>query len=86
MDIFVSRIRNKAYSKILVHDLDSPFFIYDWHDWPRSSGVRQALREHYREVRVIPEPEGIELLPRGALVGPVTVLVPRNEQGGPEQK
>jgi hypothetical protein len=77
MDIFVSRIRQRAYAKILVHDFDSPFFIYDWHDWPRSSGVRQALREHYQEVRTIPAPDDKELLTPGALVGPVTVLVPR---------
>lgn len=77
MDIFVARIRHQTYAKILVHDFDSPFLIYDYRDWPRSSGVRQALLEHYQEVRTIPAPDGNELLPRGALMGPVTVLVPR---------
>jgi Dolichyl-phosphate-mannose-protein mannosyltransferase len=77
MDVFVSRIRQRAYAKIMVHDLHSPFFIYDWYRWPRSSGVRQALLDNYQEVRTISAPEGKELLPQTAFTGPVSVLVPR---------
>lgn len=77
IDLIVQHIRQQTYQKILVHDLDSPFFIYDWHDWPRPSGVRQALRESYKEVRTIPALEGRELFPESAFTGPITVLVPR---------
>jgi hypothetical protein len=77
MDVFVSHIRQHAYAKIMMHDLHSPFFIYDWYRWPRSSGVRQALLENYQEVRTIAPVEGKELLPQTAFTGPVSVLVPR---------
>jgi hypothetical protein len=77
MDVFVSHIRQHAYAKIMVHDLHSPFFVYDWYRWPRSSGVRQALLENYQEVRTIAPVEGKELLPQTAFTGPVSVLVPR---------
>ena len=66
------------YRKILVRDLDSPFFIYDWTHWERPSGIRQALEECYQVVRVIPGIEGdVDNLPRINHSGPVSVLVPR---------
>lgn len=77
MDVFVSHIQQHTYKKILVHDLHSPFFIYDWQNWPRSSGVRQALAENYQEVRTIAPPEGRDLLPASVYAGPVSVLIPR---------
>lgn len=77
MDVFVSHIRQRSYDKILVHDLHSPFFIYDWYRWPRSSGVRQALLDNYQEVRTISPVDGKELLPETAYTGPISVLVPR---------
>jgi hypothetical protein len=78
IDLLVDRIRSRTYKKILVRNLHSPFFLYDWHDWPRSSGVRQALLEHYVEVRLIPAPDGGESPPEIRHTGPVSVLVPRS--------
>jgi hypothetical protein len=77
-NVFLERIRRHVYEKILVHDLHSPFFLYDWDGWPRSSGVRQALKEYYTEVRTIPAPKGDNLLPPMIMhTGPVSVLVPK---------
>jgi hypothetical protein len=77
-DVMVSRIRKKAYAKILVRDLHSPFFVYDWFLWERPSGVRKALMEYYTEVRMIPEVKG-DTFPEIRLMQarPVSVLVPK---------
>jgi hypothetical protein len=78
-DVMVDRIRRKTYSKILVHNLHSPFFFYDWFAWERSSGVRDALLEHYEEVRTIPAAEGSDGPIRRAMqTGSVSVLVPKS--------
>jgi hypothetical protein len=78
MGIFVERIRAHAYAKILVRDLHSPTFLYDWAGWARSSGVRDALLTYYREERVIPALRGGPLLLCEIRhSGPVSVLVPR---------
>jgi hypothetical protein len=75
---FLERIRTKTYDKILVRNLHSPFFYYDWDGWPRSSGVRRALLEHYTEMRIIPAPAGDNLLPPIIMhTGPISVLVPK---------
>lgn len=77
-DVMIERIKRKAYAKILVRNLHSPFFLYDWSDWPRPSGVRKALSEHYTEVRTIPGARGeSHLPPRISHTGPVSVLVPK---------
>jgi hypothetical protein len=79
-DVMISRIRNKEYDKILVHDLGSPFFIYDYALWRRPSGVRKALLENYTEVRVIPLSSSPgTLAPLIMFTGPVSVLVPKSE-------
>jgi hypothetical protein len=75
LEVMVDRIRNKAYAKILVHDLYSPFFNYDWADWPRPSGVKNALLEYYTEVRTIPEAGGDKVMIM--YTGPVSVLIPK---------
>jgi hypothetical protein len=81
MDVFVARIGAKVYKKILVRDVDSPYFLYDWHDWPKSSGVRAALYENYIRKRVIPGAGGdINLPPAISVSGPVSVFVPRDNQ------
>jgi len=75
----LDRIRTKAYDKILVRNLHSPFFYYDWNGWSKSSGVRRALLEKYTEVRTIPAPAGDYLLPPIIMhTGPVSVLVPKS--------
>jgi len=77
-EVFLGRIRTRVYDKILVHDLHSPLFLYDWDGWPRSSGVRKALMENYKEVSTIPAPNGDNLLPPMIMhTGPVSVLVPK---------
>jgi hypothetical protein len=74
----VRRIRSKTYEKILLHDLHSPFFFYDWVYWEKSSGVKKALVEHYTEVRTIPAVEGDVLRPPIIMhTGPVSILVPK---------
>jgi hypothetical protein len=79
LDIMVNRIRQKTYSKILMHDLHSPFFPYDWFAWERSSGVRSALLENYIEIRTIPAVnERNPPLLRSMQTGPVSVLIPKS--------
>lgn len=78
-DLTVDRIRNKTYSKILVHDLHSPFFLYDWGTWSKSSGFREALLANYTEIKTIAPAEGhIVTAAPYMYVGPVSVLVPRD--------
>jgi hypothetical protein len=71
----LGRIRTKRYEKILVRDLNSPQFLYDYGLWPRSSGVRQALLENYVEVRRIPKVVGDPDDP--PWFRDISVLVPR---------
>jgi hypothetical protein len=74
----VRRIRSQTYEKILLHDFHSPFFLYDWEDWERSSGVKEALLENYDEVRMIPAAQGDNERPPIIMhTGPVSVLVPK---------
>ena len=79
-DVMISRIRNKTYDKILVHDFHSPFFIYDYSLWHKSSGVRKALLENYTEIRTInlTGSQGVST-PMIMFLGPVSVLVPKSE-------
>ena len=78
-DVTVERIRNKTYQKILVHDFDSPFFLYEWHDWAKPSGFKNALIENYVEIKRIEAPEGNPSPSLRILnSGPVSVFVPRN--------
>ncbi len=85
-DVMVSRIRSKTYERILVRDLHSPYFLYDWQTsglghWDRPSGVREALLDSYEEVRVIPAPAGAGQLQRQIEhIGPVSVLIPRPDE------
>jgi hypothetical protein len=80
INLFVDRIKEKTYSKILIRDLHSPFFFYDWCYWEKSSGVRKALLEYYTEIRTISAIEG-KTLPifRRIQAGPVSVLVPKDD-------
>jgi hypothetical protein len=78
-DPLLSRIRNGSYEKILVRDFHSSHFLYDCVGWPRPSGVKDVLLEHYVEVRTIPAPAGdmppSVVSPKHA--GPVSVFIPR---------
>jgi hypothetical protein len=81
-DGLLQRIRSREYEKILVLDYGQPQFLYDWAGWSRSSGVRAALLENYREARIIPAPAG-GARPIGGLLraAPVSVLVPKSPGG-----
>src|SRR5262249_48442583 len=72
INAMVERIRAQSYFKILVRDFHSPFFLYDWADWKKPSGVRKALLEYYVEVRTIPAPDADMWLQHS---GPVTVFI-----------
>lgn len=76
LEPLLRRIRERTYAKILVHGLDDPTFIYDWTNLDRPTGVREALRENYDLVRVIP---GLEVTgaPQIQFAEPVYVLVPK---------
>jgi hypothetical protein len=43
------RIEDRHYAKILVRNLHSFDFWYDYHLWRRPSGIREALLENYKE-------------------------------------
>lgn len=76
LEVMRQRICAGTYAKVLVHDFHASWFLYDWADWPRPSGIRQALLDHYDEVRTIPGVEGNPLLLPGIWhSGPVSVLV-----------
>lgn len=78
-DVTVGRIRSKTYQKILVQDFNSQFFLYEWSEWPKPSGFRDALLEHYVLVKTIEPPNGSPSLSSQIMnSGPVTVFVPRN--------
>lgn len=77
--VMVDRIKNRKYKKILVRNLHSPFFLYDWFSWEKSSGAREALLEHYTEVRTIHEVKASNGLVRIMMVGPVSVLIPKSD-------
>ncbi|MBV8846263.1 MAG: hypothetical protein JO307_25940 [Bryobacterales bacterium] len=81
----LSRIANKRYNKILVRGLHTPDFVYDYYLWPKSSGIRQALAENYRETGRIPAAQGA-MAPNWAedpyYFGEITILEPRGTTAG----
>ena len=80
IEILASRIRAKTYKKILVHDFDSPYFLYDWRDWPRSSGIRAALLHSYVRKRIIPGAGGETNLPPAVTIAtPISVFELRQQ-------
>jgi len=82
LDVFVDRIRQKTYGKILVRDFYSPYFLYDYIHWEKPSGVKKALLEYYREVRTIPGIEGDTSHRLGIMhSGSISVFVPKKETG-----
>jgi hypothetical protein len=78
-EITNERIRNRVYKKILLHDFDSPYFLYEWSDWHRKSGFKENLLANYVALKTIPAPHGSFILARPEMrVGPVTVFVPKD--------
>jgi hypothetical protein len=77
MDVMVNRINLKVYKKILFRDFHSPYFLYDWSTWSKSSGIRDAILKNYFEARIIPGAEGDNFAPpRIAHTGPISVFLP----------
>jgi hypothetical protein len=78
LDVFVDRIRQKTYEKVLLRDFHSPYFLYDYVHWERPSGVRKAILECYKEVRTLPGIEGDTSHRPGIMhSGSVSVFVPK---------
>lgn len=70
------RLKEKRYAKIMVRYFHSPGFWYDRVAWRKSSGIRQAMMDNYRETRVIKQVD-VQDPPYG--FGEISVLVPRTE-------
>jgi hypothetical protein len=68
----IQRLQQHTYSKILVRDLDSPTFTYDYYLWPSSSGIKQVLLSNYHVIGEINGVEGID----NYLFGDISILVP----------
>jgi hypothetical protein len=82
----LSRIANKRYSKILVRGFHDQDFIYDYYLWPKSSGIRQALLDNYRETGRIPAAKGPPAVANWAedpyYFGEITILEPKMKAAG----
>ena len=76
----IQRLNEKRYAKILVRNLHDPDFWYDNGNWTKSSGIRAALLDNYRESRKI-EPviagPSAPYVPYG--FSEITILVPREK-------
>jgi hypothetical protein len=46
----IERLERKHYSKILVRNLHSPELWYDYAAWRKSSGIKKAMLDNYREI------------------------------------
>ena len=68
----IQRLQQHKYTKILVRDLDSPNFTYDYYLWPRSSGIKQVLLSNYHVIGKINGVDGIN----NYLLGEISILVP----------
>jgi hypothetical protein len=77
----LSRIEVKRYSKILVRGLHDPDFVYEHYSWPKSSGIRKALLENYRETDTIRAVQAPLAATNGTqdpyYFGAITILEPR---------
>lgn len=71
------RLSQRYYTKVLVRNYHSGDFWYDHELWRRSSGIRQALDDNYREIRRIEPVAGIAESNRPYPFHTVSVLVPR---------
>jgi len=74
---FLKRIEEKKYSKIMVRDLHSPFLQYDFGLWQKSSGIRQALLDNYKEIRQIKAVTRENYEHKTYLFSDISILVPR---------
>ena len=75
----IQRLKEKRYAKILVRNFHSTDFWYDRPAWRKSSGIRQAMMDNYRETGTIKQVDAQpgEDLPYGFCE--ISILVPREE-------
>ena len=77
----LSRIASKHYSLILVHGYHSFDFVYDYYLFPKSTGIRKALQENYRETGSIRAVENNPYMKDWAedpfYFGEITILEPK---------
>jgi hypothetical protein len=71
------RIEQKRYSKILVRNLHSPDFTYDYWLWRKSSGIRQALLDNYKEIGQIKAVTTENYQYNTFLFSEINILVPK---------
>lgn len=80
----LQRLRDRQYAKLLVRNLHSPDFWYDHFLMPRSTQIRQAIQDNYREVGRI---AGVSRTLTGGDIpyglSDLTVLVPRSDTERP---
>jgi hypothetical protein len=76
----LKRFEQRQYKKILVRGLHAPDFWYDNSLCPKSTGIRQALLDNYREIRTIggvaPPLSTRDQVEDPYLFGAISVLVP----------
>ncbi len=70
----IGRLNDRLYTKILIRKLHEPDCWYDYSSWRKSSGIKKALLDNYREVRVLQPVSGDTRYGFGA----ISVLVPRS--------
>ncbi|QQS41993.1 MAG: hypothetical protein IPM63_03345 [Acidobacteriota bacterium] len=75
----LERLKRRQYKKILIRNFHSTDFWYDHELWSKSSGIRQALQENYKETGRIKAVGGLkpEELPYG--FSEISILVPRTK-------
>jgi uncharacterized membrane protein YhaH (DUF805 family) len=75
----IQRLNEKRYAKIMVRNFHSFDFWYDRPAWPKSSGIRQAMMDNYRETGTIKQVDvqNLDDLPYG--FSEISILVPREE-------
>ena len=82
----LSRIATKRYSKILTRGYHSFDFVYDYFLFPRSTGIRKALMDNYREVGKIRAVEENPYMKDWAedpyYFGEITILEPNTDSPG----
>jgi hypothetical protein len=77
-DVTTARLRQRTYDKLLLQNFHTPYFLYEWATWPRESGFRAAVLEHYDEVGTIEPAQGSPYVERDIqLADPVSVFVPK---------
>lgn len=75
----LNRLEQKYYAKIMMRNLHSPDFWYDYESWRRSSEIKKTLLKNYREIGTIKPVAGVNAneMPYG--FKEISILVPRTD-------